>query len=82
MAISPYVRRLRDAVGGGRLLLPSLTALIYDGRGGLPLSRWLRSILPGFYARPAANDFRPPGWLPQHGSLESETRVACNGRSS
>lgn len=39
MAISPYVRQLRDAVGSARLLLPSVTALIYDGAGGLLLVR-------------------------------------------
>jgi 8-oxo-dGTP pyrophosphatase MutT (NUDIX family) len=39
MAISPYVQRLRDAVGGARLLLPSVTALIYDDEGRLLLVR-------------------------------------------
>jgi 8-oxo-dGTP pyrophosphatase MutT (NUDIX family) len=39
MAISPYVRRLRDAVGRARLLLPSVTALIYDDAGALLLVR-------------------------------------------
>lgn len=39
MAISPYVRALRDAVGGARLLLPSVTALLYDDAGRLLLVR-------------------------------------------
>lgn len=39
MAISPYVRQLRDALGGARLLLPSVTALVYDDAGGLLLVR-------------------------------------------
>ncbi len=39
MPISPYVRHLRGAVGSARLLLPSVTALIYDDAGGLLLVR-------------------------------------------
>lgn len=39
MAISPYVQRLRAAVGNARILLPSVAALIYDGAGGLLLVR-------------------------------------------
>src|SRR5688572_30596106 len=39
MAISPYVQRLRDAVGSARLLLPSVTALIHDDAGRLLLVR-------------------------------------------
>ncbi len=39
MPISPYVRRLRDAVGAARLLLPSVAALIYNDAGGLLLVR-------------------------------------------
>ena len=165
MAISPYVQRLRDGVGSLRLLLPSVSALIYDDDrrlllvrqrdggvwstpggsmepdetpadavvrevweetglrveprhvfgvyGGpefivrypngdesqyvmiafectvlsgavrpdgdettevrfwtvdeaaaLPLTPWLRTMLPTFYTRPASADFAPPGWEP------------------
>jgi ADP-ribose pyrophosphatase YjhB (NUDIX family) len=39
MPISPYVRELRERVGSRRLLLPSVTALMYDDRGGLLLVR-------------------------------------------
>lgn len=39
MAISPYVQRLRDAVGSRRLLLPSVAALIHDDAGRLLLVR-------------------------------------------
>jgi ADP-ribose pyrophosphatase YjhB (NUDIX family) len=39
MAISPYVRDLRECVGSARLLLPSVTALIYDDAGRLLLVR-------------------------------------------
>lgn len=39
MAISPYVRALRDQVGAARLLLPSVAALIYDDAGRLLLVR-------------------------------------------
>jgi ADP-ribose pyrophosphatase YjhB (NUDIX family) len=39
MAISPYVRHLREHVGGARLLLPSVTALICDDAGRLLLVR-------------------------------------------
>jgi ADP-ribose pyrophosphatase YjhB (NUDIX family) len=39
MAISPYVQRLRHAVGSARILLPSVTALVYDDAGGLLLVR-------------------------------------------
>jgi ADP-ribose pyrophosphatase YjhB (NUDIX family) len=39
MTISPYVQRLRDAVGSARILLPSVTALVYDDAGGLLLVR-------------------------------------------
>ena len=39
MAISPYVRQLRDKVGPARLLLPSVTALIHDDAGRLLLVR-------------------------------------------
>lgn len=39
MGISPYVRSLRERVGGARLLLPSVTALIYDSDRKLLLVR-------------------------------------------
>ncbi|HEX6908917.1 MAG TPA: NUDIX domain-containing protein [Longimicrobium sp.] len=39
MAISPYVRALRDRVGPARLLLPSVAALVYDDDGRLLLVR-------------------------------------------
>jgi 8-oxo-dGTP diphosphatase len=40
MPISPYVRRLRDAVGSALLLLlPSVTALIHDDASRLLLVR-------------------------------------------
>ena len=39
MAISPYIRQLRERVGSARLLLPSVTALIYNDAGGLLLVR-------------------------------------------
>ena len=37
MAISPYVRDLRAAIGSARLLLPSVTGIVRDGRGGMLL---------------------------------------------
>lgn len=39
MAISPYVRGLRAQVGSARLVLPSVTALVFDDLGGLLLVR-------------------------------------------
>lgn len=39
MPISPYVRSLREQVGSARLLLPSVTALVYDDDGRLLLVR-------------------------------------------
>jgi ADP-ribose pyrophosphatase YjhB (NUDIX family) len=39
MAISPYVRALRGRVGSARLLLPSVTALVFDDEGRLLLVR-------------------------------------------
>ena len=39
MPISHYVRQLRERVGSARLLLPSVTALLYDDDGGLLLVR-------------------------------------------
>jgi ADP-ribose pyrophosphatase YjhB (NUDIX family) len=39
MPLSPYVQRLREHVGGARLLLPSVAALVYDAAGGLLLVR-------------------------------------------
>lgn len=37
MALSPYVRRLRAQVGGMRLLLPSVSAHVFDSAGRLLL---------------------------------------------
>lgn len=39
MAISPYVASLRARVGASRLLLPSVTAIIYGERGEILLVR-------------------------------------------
>ena len=39
MAISPYVRSLRAAVGTTRLLLPAVTGIVRDGTGGVLLVR-------------------------------------------
>jgi 8-oxo-dGTP diphosphatase len=39
MAISPYLKGLRDRVGGDLLLLPSVAVMAFDGRGRLLLVR-------------------------------------------
>ena len=39
MAISPYIAALREKVGGARLLLPSVTAIIYGDKGEILLVR-------------------------------------------
>src|SRR5262245_11232233 len=39
MPISPYLRRLRDKVGGDLLLIPSVTAILYDADGRILLAR-------------------------------------------
>jgi 8-oxo-dGTP pyrophosphatase MutT (NUDIX family) len=39
MAISPYVAALRARIGSTRLLLPSVTGIVYDSSGGILLVR-------------------------------------------
>lgn len=39
MPVSPYLRELRARVGPSRLLLPSVTAIVYDAAGGILLVR-------------------------------------------
>jgi ADP-ribose pyrophosphatase YjhB (NUDIX family) len=36
-----------------------------DEAAALPLTPWLRTMLPTFYTRPAAADFHPPRWRPE-----------------
>jgi len=39
MAISPYIRRLREAVGSDLLLVPSVAGIIFDHDGRILLVR-------------------------------------------
>ena len=39
MGMSPYVRALRAAVGSTRILMPSVSGIVRDGRGGILLVR-------------------------------------------
>lgn len=39
MPISPYIKSLRERIGTARLLLPSVTAIIYGARGEILLVR-------------------------------------------
>jgi hypothetical protein len=52
VAISPYIQKLRGAVGRGLLLLPSVTALVFDDRGRVPVVLAWRLMLPGHGTRP------------------------------
>lgn len=50
MAISPYLRRLRETIGPGLLLLPAVTVMIFDDRGRVLLVQHTEGgawLLPG-----------------------------------
>jgi 8-oxo-dGTP pyrophosphatase MutT (NUDIX family) len=70
MAISPYVRELRDPADAAARecweetgLVVEPVRLLEEARR-LPLASWLPQVLPDFYERPSSALFRASAWRP------------------